>query len=136
MGRTGRRLCVFTYGHADALIVKGVLREFLLKAGYSAVDARLLGHVHSSPSCRAERRWPDARAELIDELSSDSEQIVTTMVDYNSLLAARKDLPEKRALARLVVKQLRQRQVGGVVGVVQSVVLPRSSSHLRSTDVS
>lgn len=82
MGKHARRLLVFTDDHAESLMINAILRDHLLAAGYAAVHAKLLGHVHS-PSAAA--RWPDARAELVEELLADPEQVVTTMMDYNRL---------------------------------------------------
>ncbi len=71
------RLLVHVEGQTEEQFIKGVLRDYLVRKGYHAVDARILGRKKSG-ICS----WDSARKEILNHLKKDAGCLISTMVDF------------------------------------------------------
>ena len=76
------RLLVHVEGRTELLFVNEVLAPHLYNLGYLSVRARLMGG--SGPSRRrgGVRRWESVRRMIVNHFRTDSELVLSTMVDY------------------------------------------------------
>ncbi len=76
------RLLVHVEGRTELLFVNEVLASHLYDLGYLSVRARLMGGQRSTGSRGGVRSWESVRTIIVNQLRSDSQLMVTTMVDY------------------------------------------------------
>lgn len=79
------RLLVHVEGQTEENFVNDVLRDYLLRQGYAAVGARIVGNNRQRRQRGGIRGWPSVRKEIVAHLREDPEVIATTMVDYYGL---------------------------------------------------
>ena len=77
-----RRLLVHIEGRTEFLFVNDILAPHLYNLGYVSVGARLMGGQRSSRSRGGVRPWESVRTIIVNHLRSDSELVISTMVDY------------------------------------------------------
>ena len=79
------RLLVHVEGRTELLFVNEVLAPHLYNLGYLSVRARLMGG--SGPSRRrgGVRRWESVRRMIVNHFRTDSELVLSTMVDYYAM---------------------------------------------------
>lgn len=76
------RLLLHVEGRTEMLFVNEVLAPHLYNLGYVSVGARLMGSSRSSLRRGGVRSWEGVRREFVSNLRTDSEIVVSTMVDY------------------------------------------------------
>lgn len=72
-------------GQTEETFVENVLGDHLLRHGYSAVSARLLGNPRLRSRRGGIRSWTSARSDILRHLRQDRGVITATMVDYYGL---------------------------------------------------
>ena len=76
------RLLVHVEGRTELLFVNEVLAPHLYGLGYTSVTARLIGGVRLSRQRGGVRSWESALHGIVHNFRTDSELMVSTMVDY------------------------------------------------------
>ncbi len=79
------RLLVHVEGQTEETFVGDLLREHLVRFGYSSVSARLMGNPRLRSRRGGIRPWEAVRKDILRHLNSDSGAVATTMVDYYAL---------------------------------------------------
>jgi hypothetical protein len=82
---TMARLLVHVEGQTEESFVNEVLRDSLLKKGYAAVSARIVGNARLRKNRGGIRPWLSVKKDIINHLKEDPRCIATTMVDYYGL---------------------------------------------------
>ena len=76
------RLLLHVEGRTELLFINEALAPHLYNLGFVSVRARLMGGSRSNRGRGGVRPWESVRREILNNLSTDSELIVSTMVDY------------------------------------------------------
>ena len=76
------RLLLHVEGRTELFFVNEILAPHLYALGFLSVTARLMGGARSSMQRGGVRPWESVRREIVNNLRTDSELIVSTMVDY------------------------------------------------------
>ncbi len=76
------RLLLHVEGRTEVLFVNEILASHLYGLGFLSVTARLMGGARASKQRGGVRSWESVRREIVNNLRTDSELIVSTMVDY------------------------------------------------------
>lgn len=79
------RLLVHVEGQTEEFFVNEVLREHLVRSGYSVVSARIVGNPVPRGRRGGIRAWQAVRKDILRHLREDAGAIATTMVDYYAL---------------------------------------------------
>lgn len=79
------RLLVLVEGETEETFVNEVLAPYLHSLGFESVSARILGNARQRERRGGIRGWDGVLKEIVSHLKSDSQCIVTTMVDYYGL---------------------------------------------------
>ena len=82
------RLMVHVEGIIEETFVNNVLGPHLMGAGYTRVDARLIGNARRRINRGGGRSWAAVRKGILNHLKGDRDAISTTMVDYYGLQRA------------------------------------------------
>ena len=82
------RLLVHVEGITEETFVNNVLGRHLIAAGYTRVDARLIGNARQRISRGGGQPWPAVRKGILNHLRGDQDAMSTTMVDYYGLRQA------------------------------------------------
>ena len=79
------RLLVHVEGQTEETFVKELLSSHLLRRGYTAVGARIIGNARLRQRRGGIRPWLPVRRDIINHLRQDPGCIATTMVDFYGL---------------------------------------------------
>ena len=80
-----RRLLVHVEGQTEEAFVNNVLAPHLYAAGWSRVDARLVGNARARGRRGGITSWASAQRDIVGRLCEDPACFATTMVDYYAL---------------------------------------------------
>jgi hypothetical protein len=97
------RLLVHVEGQTEETFVIEVLCEHLMRSGYSAVSARLVGNPRLRGWRGGIRSWQAVRKDILRHLKQDAGAIATTMVDYYALphdWPGREEAPKENTSSR------------------------------------
>ena len=76
------RLLLHVEGRTEVLFTNEVLAPHLYNLGYVSVSARQMGGSRPNSRRGGVRPWESVRREIVNNLRTDSELVVSTMVDY------------------------------------------------------
>jgi hypothetical protein len=79
------RLLIHVEGQTEETFVNDILREHLMRFGFSTVSARLVGNPRLRSRRGGIRSWESVRKDILRHLKEDAGAISTTMVDYYAL---------------------------------------------------
>lgn len=81
------RLIILVEGQTEETFVNDILSEYLGHRGFHSVTAKLIGNARLRATRGGIKSWQSAKQDIIRHLTTDDEQIVSTLVDFYGLPA-------------------------------------------------